>query len=92
MDPHLAACRGAIIVLSRYVEDLGFTLKGMKTAIQGFGCMGSNLALMLAGQGCEITAVSDFYSGIVCRGRGGLGGGERPQHLPRIAAAHFSQQ
>jgi glutamate dehydrogenase (NAD(P)+) len=72
MDPHKAANRGAIFVLSKHLNGLGRSLKGMKIAIQGFGNMGSNLALMLCEQKCEIVAVSDIYSGIVSRDGAGL--------------------
>jgi len=72
MDPYRAASRGAVIVLSKHLNELGHSLKGMKVAVQGFGKIGSNLALMLSEQGCEIVAVSDIYSGIVGRNGAGL--------------------
>jgi glutamate dehydrogenase (NAD(P)+) len=72
MDPYKAASRGAVIVLSKHLKELGHSLKGMKVAVQGFGNMGSNLALMLSGQGCKIVAVSDIYSGIASRSGAGL--------------------
>jgi glutamate dehydrogenase (NAD(P)+) len=72
MNPQEAASRGAAIVTSRHLDGLGRSLKGMKVAVQGFGRVGSNLALILAQQGCEIVAVSDIYWGIRSRGSAGL--------------------
>ncbi len=72
MDPYKAASKGAVMVLSKHLNELGHSLKGMRVALQGFGNMGSSLALMLTEQGCEIVAVSDIYSGIVNSNGAGL--------------------
>lgn len=77
MDPHKAASKGAAIVLSKHLSDHGHTLNGMEVVVQGFGNVGSTLALELAERGCEIVAVSDIGSGIENKNGGGL-------HIPNL--------
>jgi glutamate dehydrogenase (NAD(P)+) len=72
MDPHKAASKGAAIVLSKHLSDHGHSLNGMEVVVQGFGSVGSTLALELAERGCEIVAVSDIDSGIANKNGGGL--------------------
>ena len=81
MNPHEAASMGAAFVLSKHVNELGHSLKGMKVAVQGFGRLGSNLALMLSRQGCEIVAVSDIYWGIKSRGGAGISIADLIRHV-----------
>lgn len=77
MDPHKAASKGAAIVLSKHLGDHGHSLNGMEVVVQGFGNVGSTLALELAERGCEIVAVSDIDSGIAGQNGGGL-------HVPKL--------
>ncbi len=65
---HDATSRGGWYVLDEAARDYGISLKGAKVAIQGFGNVGSQAALI--GQrdyGCRIVAVSDSQGGVVNR-------------------------
>ncbi len=77
MEPHKAASKGAAIVLSKHLSDHSHTLNGMEVVVQGFGHVGSALALELAERGCEIVAVSDIDSGIASKNGEGL-------HVPKL--------
>ena len=77
MDPHKAASKGAAIVLSKHLSDHGHSLNGMEVVVQGFGNVGSTLALELAERGCQIVAVSDIDSGIASKNGEGL-------HIPKL--------
>ncbi len=54
---------GSFAFLS-FLSKLGKTPKGLKVAIQGFGNVGSYLALYLEEAGCKIVAISDSKGGI----------------------------
>lgn len=58
--------RGAIIVLIEALRDARVTLSESDVIIQGYGNVGRNLALQLAGR-CRIVGVSDKYGGIYNR-------------------------
>lgn len=75
-----ATGRGLMYVLTEYMKDRGTSLQGARVAIQGFGNVGSNAALLLAQQGCEIFAVSDMYGGVVSSDGSGLPIGELLRH------------
>lgn len=60
-----ATARGVMLVLESHLRDLGRTLDGLRVVVQGFGNVGSNVARLLAEQGCEIIAVADVFGGIV---------------------------
>ncbi|MGH9438622.1 MAG: Glu/Leu/Phe/Val family dehydrogenase, partial [Terriglobia bacterium] len=67
-----ATGRGVMLMIEKYMEDLGQSLNGLKVAIQGFGNVGANAALALAERGCDVFAISDMYGGIVSGNRLGL--------------------
>lgn len=67
-----ATGRGTMIILAEHLKTLGQSLAGKSVVIQGFGNVGSNAAVLLAEQGCEIVAVSDVRGGIVRKNRKGL--------------------
>ena len=60
-----ATGRGVMLVVTKYLSSIGQSPSGMRVAIQGFGNVGSNAAILLEEQGCKIVAVSDMYGGIV---------------------------
>jgi glutamate dehydrogenase (NAD(P)+) len=59
-----ATGRGAAAVLRSYAQRAGVDLRGMRVAIQGFGNVGTWLALELRSLGAEIIAVSDVTGGV----------------------------
>jgi glutamate dehydrogenase (NAD(P)+) len=66
-----ATGRGAVTVLGEHLREMGQPLEGLRVAIQGFGNVGSNIALLLADQGAEVVAVGDIFGAIAGRdGRG----------------------
>lgn len=60
-----ATGRGAMFVIREYMGDIRRPMQGLRVVIQGFGNVGSNAALLLEEQGCEIFAVADVYGGII---------------------------
>ena len=66
-----ATGRGVLMVIAEHLKDLGRSMKGLRVVIQGFGNVGSNAALLLAEQGCEVIAVSDVRGGVA--GKNGIG-------------------
>ncbi len=60
-----ATGRGVMFVIREYMRDIGRPMKGLRVVVQGFGNVGSNAALLLEEQGCEIFAVADVYGGII---------------------------
>ena len=60
------------------MNDLGRSLEGLRVAVQGFGNVGSNAALLLEEQGCKVFAVADVFGGIL---------GRRGEPLPMRALA-----
>jgi glutamate dehydrogenase (NAD(P)+) len=67
-----ATGRGMMLVLAEHMKSLGRSLEGLRVIIQGFGNVGSNAALLLAEQGCEIVAVADIFGGIISQDGSGL--------------------
>lgn len=59
-----ATGRGVFLTLLAAAKDIGLDLPKSSTVIQGFGQVGSALALLLHRQGYRITAVSDIFGGI----------------------------
>ncbi len=60
-----ATGRGVMLVIREYMNEIGRPMKGLRVVVQGFGNVGSNAALLLEQQGCEIFAVADVYGGII---------------------------
>lgn len=59
-----ATGRGVMVVMREAARDYGIPWKGATAAIQGFGNVGSHLALALHKQGVRITAVTDAEGGV----------------------------
>jgi len=59
-----ATARGAAFCIREALRKEGREVAGRRVAIQGFGNVGRNLALILADQGASIVAVSDSTGGI----------------------------
>jgi glutamate dehydrogenase (NAD(P)+) len=59
-----ATARGAAFCVREALRKQDVSIEGRKVAVQGFGNVGSNLALILAGQGATIVALSDSHGGV----------------------------
>jgi glutamate dehydrogenase (NAD(P)+) len=59
-----ATGRGVMFSLRKALDHLGVSMEGIRTAVQGFGKVGSVAARLLAEQGARIIAVSDAYGGV----------------------------
>ena len=81
-----ATGRGVMMIIGEFMKDLSRDMKGLKIVIQGFGNVGSNAALLLAEQGCDIIAVSDVTGGIITRNRSGLNVKNAISHLRRTGS------
>lgn len=57
----MATARGLLFCLRRAVAAKREKLKGMTVAVQGFGNVGGNAALLLQQDGCKILAISDVF-------------------------------
>lgn len=81
-----ATGRGVMLVLAEHMKDLGRPLAGLRVVIQGFGNVGSNAALLLAEQGCEIIAVADIYGGIISKDGKALPVKELVEHVNKTGS------
>jgi glutamate dehydrogenase (NAD(P)+) len=59
-----ATGRGVVSIAAQALADLGGSLSGAKVAVQGFGNVGSYAALLAAGAGARVIAVSDASAAI----------------------------
>ena len=59
-----ATGRGVMIVARESAKHLGFSLKGSRVAVQGFGNVGSIGAQLLVREGAKIIAVTDWKGGV----------------------------
>ena len=59
-----ATARGAAFCVREALRKQDLSIEGRKVAVQGFGNVGSNLALIVADQGATIVALSDSRGGI----------------------------
>jgi glutamate dehydrogenase (NAD(P)+) len=59
-----ATGRGVMICMREAAQDLGLPWKGATAAIQGFGNVGSHLAMSLTTQGVKVVAVTDAEGGV----------------------------
>ena len=57
----MATARGLLFCVRRAVAARKEKLKGMTVAVQGFGNVGGNAAVLLQQDGCTIVAISDVY-------------------------------
>lgn len=60
-----ATARGGWYSIREAAKAIGQDLKGARVAIQGYGNVGYNAALLAAAFGCEVVAVSDSRGGIL---------------------------
>lgn len=81
-----ATGRGVMLVLGEYLKDIGRSFNGLRVVIQGFGNVGSNLALLLAEQGCEVFAAGDIFGGIISRTGKGLPVPELVEHVKKTGS------
>ncbi len=81
-----ATGRGVMLVITKYLNDIRRSPKGLKVAIQGFGNVGSFAGLLLEEQGCHIFAVSDVYGGIISRDRKPLPMKEVMEHVAKTGS------
>ncbi len=59
-----ATARGAAFCVREALRKQDVSIEGRRVAVQGFGNVGSNLALILSDQGAKIVALSDSTGGI----------------------------
>jgi glutamate dehydrogenase (NAD(P)+) len=59
-----ATGRGVMDVLAAALEEKGKSFEDVTVAVQGFGNVGSNAALLIAEQGAKIIAVADHTGGV----------------------------
>jgi len=59
-----ATGRGVMDVLAAALEEQGKGLSDVTVAVQGFGNVGSNAALLIAAQGAKVIAVADHTGGV----------------------------
>jgi glutamate dehydrogenase (NAD(P)+) len=59
-----ATARGAAFCIREAMRKRGERVEGRRVAVQGFGNVGRNLALILVGDGAQIVALSDSAGGI----------------------------
>jgi glutamate dehydrogenase (NAD(P)+) len=81
-----ATGRGVMLVLREHMASLGRPLNGLRVVIQGFGNVGSNAALLLAEEGCEILAVGDIFGGIAGRNGKALPIPELAEHVRKTGS------
>ena len=61
-----ATGRGTVYVIQATLERLGWPLAGQRVVVQGFGNVGSIVALELHALGAKVVGVSDHTCGVVC--------------------------
>ena len=81
-----ATGRGVMFVIREYMRDIGRPMKGLRVVVQGFGNVGSNAALLLEEQGCEIFAVGDVYGGIINSNRKPLSMKDLAAHVKKTGS------
>jgi len=59
-----ATGRGVSIMVREAALERGLKLDSLRVAVQGFGNVGSNAALLLAEMGCKVVAISDVKGGV----------------------------
>src|SRR4029079_9487313 len=59
-----ATARGAAFCVREALRQQDLSIEGRRVGGQGFGNVGSNLAVILAGQGATIVALSDSRGGV----------------------------
>jgi glutamate dehydrogenase (NAD(P)+) len=59
-----ATGRGVMVIMREAARDFGITWRGSSAAIQGFGNVGSHLAVALQNEGVKVIAVTDADGGV----------------------------
>ncbi len=59
-----ATSRGCVFTIADLASRINMNLEGATVAVQGYGNVGSNAAIMLEDMGCKVVAVSDVEGGI----------------------------
>ncbi len=59
-----ATSRGCVFTIADLASRIDMQLEGTTVAVQGYGNVGSNAAIMLEEMGCKVVAVSDVEGGI----------------------------
>jgi len=73
-------------ILAEHMKDCGRSLRGLRVVLQGFGNVGSNVAYLLAEQGCEIFAVADIYGAIISKDGRALPIGDLVEHVKKTGS------
>lgn len=81
-----ATGRGVMLVIAKYLNDIRRSPRGLRVAVQGFGNVGSNAAVLLEEQGCEVFAVSDMYGAISGRNGKALPMREVAEHVVKTGS------
>ena len=81
-----ATGRGVVTILGQHLREVGRSFEGLRVVIQGFGNVGSNVALLLADQGAEILAVGDIFGAITGRDGRGLPVSELADYVKRTGS------
>ena len=81
-----ATGRGVMLVITKYLNDIRRSPRGLRVAVQGFGNVGSNAAVLLEEQGCEVFAVSDMYGAISGRNGKALPMREVTEHVVKTGS------
>jgi glutamate dehydrogenase (NAD(P)+) len=88
---HTATGRGAMLVLQEAMKQRGMDPQRTRVAIQGFGNVGSSLALSLQQAGCPVVGVADVSGGIFnARGLDVCALKAHVEHHPQRHIAGFS--
>lgn len=83
-----ATARGGWYVVAEAVKDYGIDLDGATVAVQGFGNVGSNAALLAETHGCRVVAASDSSGGVYADT--GIDAGELLVHKKKTGSVrHF---
>jgi glutamate dehydrogenase (NAD(P)+) len=77
----LATARGLLFAVRRAINANGEKMEGLTAAVQGFGNVGGNAAMFLAGDGCKVIAISDQF-----------GAFHHPDGIDINAALRYAQQ
>jgi glutamate dehydrogenase (NAD(P)+) len=60
-----ATGQGIVYMIREAAAQIGLDLRGCRVAIEGFGNVGSNTAVLLAREGCRVVAVSDVSGAFI---------------------------
>jgi glutamate dehydrogenase (NAD(P)+) len=81
-----ATGRGVMLVITKFLNDIRQSPRGMRVVVQGFGNVGSHAAMLLEEQGSEVFAVSDMYGAIIGRNRKALPMKDVAEHVQKTGS------